>query len=102
VDMPLKTPKPPKYIIVDREDLINRLNTEILEIRFIKKSGEPRTLRGTTDLNRIPIEAHPKNGPVVNVLGSVLAHVYDLEANGWRSFDTTRITRVAKPRKKKA
>lgn len=57
---------------------------------FKKKDGSERVMRGTTNLDLIPVSKHPKSitegtDSTRKVNDSVIA-VFDLDAEEWRSF----------------
>lgn len=58
-------------------------------IEVIKRNGERRILKCTTNLGTIPAEDHPKG--VRFTTNEHLHRVYDLEASGWRTFDDQRV-----------
>lgn len=79
---------------IDRMRATILLESALGKIRvcFTKKDGTERILNGTRKLALIPEEFHPKgeseNFPPENIN---LVPIFDLEANGWRSFDLSRI-----------
>ena len=58
---------------------------------FKKQNGELREMRGTTSLDLIPVEAHPTPGGTPK-RGST--PVYDLDAQGWRSFSNGSVAEI--------
>lgn len=63
-------------------------NPRIL-VEFVKKDGTSRKMLCTRDMDVVPTEHHPKNKSVND---TDYVHVYDLEANGWRSIYPDTIT----------
>lgn len=68
------------------------------KVVFEKMNGETRTLRGTLNMDEIPVEHHPKpkeakEGEVVKEKGDYLA-VFDLDINEWRSLKPSRVTEI--------
>lgn len=69
--------------MLDRHEIEGILASKVAHIVFEKKDGSLRTMKATTNLSFIPKASHPmgfgpsseKNKPV-----------YDVEAEGWRSF----------------
>ena len=55
-------------------------------ITFIKKDGTERVLRGTTNFEAIPTEYHPEDGKEKKYDKDKLCTIFDLDAQGWRSF----------------
>lgn len=70
----------------DRDDIIRKLNETICKIIFTKANGETRVMHCTLSEEFLPSqvdleEAIQKKAPNNDVLA-----VWDVEANGWRSF----------------
>lgn len=67
------------------EYLREQLRNGVVIVRFIKKDGSERTLRGTLQPSLLPqqtdIEEAVSKTPNTNVLA-----VWDLDNEGWRSF----------------
>lgn len=85
---------------ITKEELLEKLQTESVSVTFTKADGSERTMLCTKMLNRIPESHHPKtekapkldeNG---NPIETDLITVYDLEKEGWRSFNFTKIKSV--------
>jgi tRNA G37 N-methylase Trm5 len=66
------------------------LESDIFQLKFIKKDGSTRVMKGTLNFKRIPSNQHPKDFSMPKVLKLVktsgIVHVYDLEKKGWRSI----------------
>ena len=69
------------------EDLKDFLSDEIIEVAFTKKNGEDRVMKCTLMPKEIPAEMAPKNisNPPDEENRDYL-NVFDVEAQGWRSF----------------
>ena len=69
------------------EDLKDFLSDEIIEVAFTKKNGEDRVMKCTLMPKEIPAELAPKNicNPPDEENRDYL-NVFDVEAQGWRSF----------------
>jgi hypothetical protein len=67
------------------EKLKTLLNAYVLEVEFVKTNGDTRKMFCTTKSDKIPKELHSKseNG---GTLSEGVIPVYDVEAEGWRSF----------------
>lgn len=66
------------------------LKTTGVKVTFVKKSGEVRVMRCTTNLNSVPAENHPKG---LRAIASANMHrVYDLDKNAWRTFNEDTVT----------
>jgi hypothetical protein len=59
---------------------------DILIVEFTKKNGEKRKMKCTTSLDRIPESEHPQEGSTFTYNTEKSLRVYDIEAEGWRSF----------------
>ena len=74
------------------KDEINNhfLNDNKIKVVFTKKDGSLRTMICTKDIETIPEEHRPKDKEADSRPGKKtpehLLSVFDLEANGWRSF----------------
>lgn len=66
------------------------LSSDIFKIKFIKKDGSERIMKGTLNFRRIPVQQQPKDFSLPKVLKLVktsgVVHVYDLEKKDWRSI----------------
>jgi len=67
------------------EKLKTLLGAYVLEVEFIKQNGDTRKMSCTTKSDKIPETHQPKNEKPVPLNEDVL-RVFDVEAEGWRSF----------------
>lgn len=74
------------------KDFYSLTKGRIFEVKFIKKDGTDRILKGTCNLKNIPEEFHPKEASTN--LNEKIFRVFDLENNGWRSLDIERVTEL--------
>ena len=65
------------------KELKNRLRKGEVSFTYTKKDGSARTANGTTKLDMIPENSHPKGG--YDTPDDVCRY-YDLNSEGWRSF----------------
>ena len=66
-------------------DCLKTMLEGIVTIVFTKKStGEQRTIKCTTNLEKIDKQFHPK-GTTKNITNATI-RVFDLDKNSWRSF----------------
>jgi hypothetical protein len=82
---------------ITREELRLLLSQNAMELEVLKKDGSPRLFYCTTDPSRIPLDKRPKplsEGAVPAERDPDLIPVYDLEAQGWRSFRYSRLQTV--------
>ena len=68
--------------------LSERLKTETVTVRFKKVSGEERTMVCTLQESVIPpaTKEDPLSQKKVRAVSPAVCSVWDIEANGWRSF----------------
>lgn len=67
-------------------------------LAFFKKDGSVREMIGTTNLEYVPTEQHPKGG---SVYSASVQKVYDLGLNEWRSFIKSNLMRIEKYEERK-
>jgi hypothetical protein len=68
------------------------LSEKEINVTFTKKDGTNRVMKCTKQQDLIPSEKQPK-GTGSTPTGDAVA-VFDLEAQDWRSFNTSNITRI--------
>ena len=76
----------------ERQWLIGVLKMHDVEITFTKKDGSTRVMKCTLDEGKIP--THEKKTDRVKSVNEDVLPVYDIEAQGWRSFRLDSITQV--------
>jgi hypothetical protein len=85
---------------VTKQELISRLQTESVEVTFIKADGSERVMNCTQQITLIPEEFHPKGTKAVqtdadgNPVESDNITVWDLDKQGWRMFNFFRLVSV--------
>ena len=67
------------------EDVITSLQEGIVEVKFVKVTGEERTMLATLNQDLIPMDLRP-SGENSREPNPEVQRVYDVEADGWRSF----------------
>jgi len=80
-----------------KESLSLLLENNILDISFVKISdGSTRKMKCTKDIGVIPFEHIPSLDPdkKVRIDPDDIVRVYDLEAQGWRSFSVDNLVTV--------
>lgn len=77
---------------LDRESILAALASAVVRVTFTKKDGTERVMQCTRDLKRAPHAPVPKNENFVDNLDVI--RVYDLEAEGWRSFIVSSVKEV--------
>jgi len=74
-----------------REWIVSLLANSTITITFTKKDGTLRTMKCTRNTAFIPTEQLPKEGSTES---TTAVPVFDLDAQGWRSFIPSNITRI--------
>ena len=86
---------------ITKTELVEKLQTEVVNVTFTKADGTDRTMLCTKMISKIPQEFHPKTDKVVkldesgNVVESDLITVWDVEKTGWRSFNFNKVKEIA-------
>ncbi len=86
---------------ITKDELVEKLLVEEVSVTFTKADGTDRTMLCTKQFSKIPQEFHPKTDKVVkldengNVIESDLISVWDLEKQGWRSFNFGKVKEIA-------
>lgn len=78
-----------KELNVNKEHLVSFLDRGVVAVTFTKKNGDVRNMRCTRNLDMIPFGDHPLNGIYAST--DTLVHAYDLDEEGWRSFNPKRL-----------
>ena len=91
------------YIEIDRNILRERLVKSVLMVYFDKLNGDPRVMTCTLDKRYLPMDERDKID-ASNAIGSGYnnaeektlhyVRVWDLKANGWRSFRLDRVISI--------
>jgi hypothetical protein len=71
-------------------ELIDKLNSGALTVEFTKVDGSHRVMKCTRAMAIIPEEHHPKTTQT----SESSIRVFDLEAQGWRSFIYENVTNI--------
>lgn len=83
--------------LLESEEYRNWLNGLLMEeypitVTFTKKDSSIRVMKCTKNIVKIPSDMHPSGEKEIKE-GSTI-RVFDLEANGWRSFNPASIKKV--------
>lgn len=80
---------------MDRNEMLTQLRSAVCRVVFTKMNGEVRDMRCTLVRDMIPFDQVPKGvhdddtaQPTLDVI-----RVFDLNANGWRSFKIDNVTK---------
>jgi len=88
--------------VIDFWDKI--INNDIIKVKFIKKDGSTRIMRGTLNFKRIPREQQPKDFSLPKVLklvrSSGIVHIFDLDKNEWRSIPFRQVEWLETPQQR--
>lgn len=76
---------------MEKSELLASLGAGVVNVSFTKKDGTARTMKCTRDMTLVESTFHPKSS-TVDDLDNV--RVFDLENQGWRSFNFTSITAI--------
>lgn len=74
------------------QEIKKMLNEGNVKFVFTKKDGTEREAYGTTKLDNIPEESHPKG--VGTESSSDQVRYFDLDKNAWRSFNFANFVKV--------
>jgi hypothetical protein len=77
-------------MIMKNFELLEYMTNGVVTIVFEKTDGSERTLKGTLSPTLIPEDQRPQGSGRV-LLNDDIQHVFDVEANGWRSFAWSRL-----------
>jgi hypothetical protein len=72
-------------INMTRDQMIDHLVGSICLVKFIKKNGDVRVMECTLNSQHIPKDKLPVGGEVKSNSPNTIP-VFDIQANGWRSF----------------
>jgi hypothetical protein len=81
--------------MITRQEMVEQLRTGLCNVKFTKVNGDTRDMTCTLVEDSIPLEARPKTDDEgVQATLSVIK-VYDVKAEGWRSFKVDNVTSFA-------
>lgn len=87
--------------LLSRQELFDRLSTNVCDVHFTKVNGEKRIMRCTVDPQRIAspldIQKHFENEHLFELQSEGRFNVWDLDKQGWRSFLIENVTTVITP-----
>lgn len=73
--------------VLNKQDIINKLHKNVCEVTFTKTNGEERVMLCTLNTSVIPIVESSDDTPKRTKKENLdVQAVYDVTANGWRSF----------------
>lgn len=72
---------------MNRDEMVTLLRENTCRVQFVKVNGETRDMRCTLQYKLIPDEMRPKGTEIEKTTeASDVIRVFDVNANGWRSF----------------
>lgn len=74
-----------------KQQLVEYLRNNICEVTFTKRDGTDRFMTCTLRQDKIEIPLSTKEQQEVVLRPNNVIRVFDLENNGWRSFDYTAV-----------
>lgn len=82
--------------IPTREELMTSLSIDVLEVTFLKLDGDKRIMTCTLQESLKPkaTKVDPLSQKKVREVSDKVCSVWDLKANGWRSFRYDRVQEV--------
>lgn len=72
------------------DEMLDQLTDRICRVVFTKKNGEERDMKCTRNMTIIPENQTPKG--VETAVNTEVIKVYDVLAEGWRSFRVENVT----------
>jgi len=87
---------------VTQLELVEKLQNKVVSVTFTKADGSDRTMLCTKMISKIPTEFHPKTDREVNPkldengnpIISENITVWDVEKEGWRSFNFSKVKEI--------
>lgn len=82
--------------LVERNALLEQLKANVLEVTFTKLNGDRRVMTCTLIADRLPPakQEDPMSQKKIRELNEAVVSVWDINANGWRSFRLDRVESV--------
>jgi|TARA_B110000459_G_scaffold200300_1_gene248544 hypothetical protein len=78
--------------MITREEMVEQLRAGVCNVKFTKVNGDTRDMTCTLLENRIPMEVRPKTDDQGVQATLSVVKVYDIKAEGWRSFKVDNVT----------
>tara|TARA_R110000851_G_scaffold127911_2_gene260086 strand:+ start:1544 stop:1825 length:282 start_codon:yes stop_codon:yes gene_type:complete len=84
-------------IMFDRSEMMQTLQNGLSEVTFNKINGDVRVMTCTLDDTIIPADLLPKTSAMLDAVEvpQTIIKVYDVKAEGWRSFRVESVTNFA-------
>lgn len=97
MEFPEKEKRTDEYAKTIREWLMEILSHNVATVTFIKADGTERVMECTLDPAVLP-PAPVTEGKSARKRSDSTIAVYDVEANGWRSFTVTSVNKISFPK----
>tara|TARA_R110001606_G_scaffold35780_1_gene103668 strand:+ start:182 stop:439 length:258 start_codon:yes stop_codon:yes gene_type:complete len=80
--------------MMNRNEMVQALQNGLSEVTFIKVNGDVRVMTCTLDDTIIPADLLPKTSAPSDAVkvNETTVSVYDVNADGWRSFRVENVT----------
>lgn len=72
--------------MMNREEMLEHLRVQVVNVSFIKANGETRDMACTLSEEYIPEDKRPKAGSTAKDYSESVIRVFDVEKQDWRSF----------------
>ena len=85
---------------ITKDELVEKLQQEVVQLKFTKADGSERLMICTKNIVHIPEDSRPKTEKVVkldengNPIETDLITVWDMESQGWRSFNFGKVIEI--------
>jgi hypothetical protein len=76
-----------------RDAVISVLKENVAEVTFTKKDGTERVMKCTLQTEFLPIQEPKQEGTVAKKVNDSVVAVFDIEAEGFRSFRLDSVTK---------
>jgi hypothetical protein len=71
---------------MNKQDYVSALSESVAVVTFEKKDGTERVMKCTRNMSVIPSDKQPTGNASAKPESDEVVKVYDMEADGWRSF----------------
>jgi len=82
-------------MIFTKENLIDMLRSNIITVTFTKVNGDERVMKCTLMIEYVPNAPSTNGKMVLRESDTKTVSVWDIEANGWRSFKVDSIKSIS-------
>ena len=75
--------------VINRDTIVENLRSGVCRVKFVKRDGAVRDMRCSLNTEDIPEQHRPSSN---REYSESTVRVYDVEAQGWRSFRVDSVT----------